>query len=183
VFTKAYHKVGSNLTLSSHLCLGLLSGPFLSGFPTKILYAFLISPIYATSHAHFILLNLITLIIFSEAYQSTTSSQIQILQEKDILHEDDFDIVWSPYFKLKEFRSDVTYNDFWKLHYFPIRYNHFHNVKDATLNAWYVHGASGICSSCEGLQRTTEKIMQQGSPYLVNMDLVKKVFWITVTAV
>jgi hypothetical protein len=31
-----------HLTLFSDLCLGILSGVFPSGFPTKILYAFLI---------------------------------------------------------------------------------------------------------------------------------------------
>jgi len=39
----------SILILSSHLCPGLLSGIIPSGFPTKILYAFLISPMYAIS--------------------------------------------------------------------------------------------------------------------------------------
>jgi hypothetical protein len=41
--------------LSSHLCLGVTSDLFSSAFPTKILYAFLISPIYATCSALFIL--------------------------------------------------------------------------------------------------------------------------------
>jgi hypothetical protein len=34
----------SILILSSHLCLSIPSGPFPSGSPTKILYAFLVSP-------------------------------------------------------------------------------------------------------------------------------------------
>jgi hypothetical protein len=38
------------LMLSSYLCLGLLSGLFSSGFPTKILYTFIISP--CMLHAH-----------------------------------------------------------------------------------------------------------------------------------
>ena len=33
--------LGYILILSSHLCLGLASGPFPSGFPTKTLHAFL----------------------------------------------------------------------------------------------------------------------------------------------
>jgi len=44
----------------------LPSGLFLSGFPTQILYAFLISPTRATCPAH-IILHFITLIKFGEA--------------------------------------------------------------------------------------------------------------------
>jgi hypothetical protein len=51
-----------------HLCLDLPSGPFPSGFPTNILYAFFISPLRATSTIHLILLDLIILIRFREEY-------------------------------------------------------------------------------------------------------------------
>jgi hypothetical protein len=40
------------LKLSSYLRLGLSSGLFPSGFPTKVVYSFLISPVHATCHAH-----------------------------------------------------------------------------------------------------------------------------------
>jgi hypothetical protein len=43
----------SILTLSTHICLDLLSGPFPSGFPINNLYVFLFSPIRATCPSPF----------------------------------------------------------------------------------------------------------------------------------
>ena len=60
----------SILILSSHLCLGLPSGLFPSGFPTKTLYAPILSRLCATCSTHVILLSLITWIIFGEKYRS-----------------------------------------------------------------------------------------------------------------
>jgi len=55
--------------LFSNLYLGLPNGLFLAGFQTKIFYSFLISRIRATCPAHLIFLDLITKIIFYEAYK------------------------------------------------------------------------------------------------------------------
>jgi len=69
----------SILILSSHLSLGLRSGLFPSGFPTKTLYTPLLSPIHSTCPAQPILLDLITQIIFGEQYRSLSSSLCSFL--------------------------------------------------------------------------------------------------------
>jgi hypothetical protein len=57
----------STLILSAHLHVGRPSGLFRSGFPTKILYAFIFSIMHATRLASLILLDLIVLIIFKKS--------------------------------------------------------------------------------------------------------------------
>jgi hypothetical protein len=57
------------LILSSHLCLSLPSSFFPSGFPIKILYAFLISCAHGFCPAHHIFLGIIALIIFGKEYK------------------------------------------------------------------------------------------------------------------
>jgi len=67
------------LILSSHLCLGRISGLFPSRLPTKTRYASLLSHIRATFPAHLILLHLITQIIFGEECSSWSSSLCSLL--------------------------------------------------------------------------------------------------------
>ena len=78
VHTPAPTSWRSILILSSHLPLGLPSGPFPSGFPTKTLYVPLPSPIYTTCPTHLILLDFISHTILGEQYKSLSSSFLKI---------------------------------------------------------------------------------------------------------
>ena len=67
------------LIIISHPWLGLPSGVFPSGFPTKTLHAPLLFPIHATCHAHLILLVLTTRVTFGEEYKSQSFSLCSLL--------------------------------------------------------------------------------------------------------
>ena len=69
----------SILILPSHLHLGLPSGLFPSGFPTKTLYTPLLSPIRYTCPAHLTLLDFITRTMIGEEYISLNSSLYSFL--------------------------------------------------------------------------------------------------------
>jgi len=73
------HFLKIHLILSSHLCLGLTSALFASGFPTKTLYTPLPSLKRATCPAHLILLDFITRTILGEESRSFSSSLCSFL--------------------------------------------------------------------------------------------------------
>jgi hypothetical protein len=77
-FAPYFPNIHFNITFLS--TLRIQDGLFHSVFLTKILHALLISPMRAACHAHFIRLDLITLIISGEAYKSWSSSLRSLLQ-------------------------------------------------------------------------------------------------------
>ena len=79
VHTPTTHFLKIRLNINSHLRLGLPSGLFPSGFPTKTLYTPLLWPIPATCSTNLILLDFITWTIFSEKYRSLNSSLCSFL--------------------------------------------------------------------------------------------------------
>jgi hypothetical protein len=64
------------MDLVCNLLLVLTNGLFLSDFPTKILYTFIIFPMHTTCPYHLILLELIILIILSKIYALQIEIQV-----------------------------------------------------------------------------------------------------------
>jgi len=66
--------------LCSRLCLGFRSCLFLSCFPTKTLYALILSPIHVTRPTHHVLLDFVTLITSGGEYKSESYSGFGFLE-------------------------------------------------------------------------------------------------------
>ena len=75
----------SILLLTSHLCRGIPSGLFPSGFPTKTLHAHLPSPTSATCPTHLILLDMIIRTKFGEEYISVSSSLCSFIYSRYLI--------------------------------------------------------------------------------------------------
>ena len=75
--TSNFLKIHLNITLQ--LSLGLPSGLFPSGFPTKTLYTARPSPICATCPAHLIILDFIARTVLGEEYRLLSSSLFSFL--------------------------------------------------------------------------------------------------------
>ena len=108
----------SILVLSYHLRLGLPSGLFLSGFPTRTFYMPLLSPMWATCPDQLDLLHFITQTILGEEYRSLSSSLCTFLHSPITLSLLGPNILLSTLFSNNA--GLHTCNYLYDLHEFPI---------------------------------------------------------------
>jgi hypothetical protein len=73
-FFKAQGQLYPTFILPYNLCLDLPSCLLPSGFPTKILYEFLTSPMFATCPAHLVYVDFVILLIFGQNYKCKAPS-------------------------------------------------------------------------------------------------------------
>jgi hypothetical protein len=94
----------SILIPSSHLRIGLPSGLFPPGFPTKTLYTFHSSPMRATCPAHLIRLDLTCLMISGDEYKLWSPNIIHSQNTKNVVvtvsvvTEQSFHVNWNTFY-------------------------------------------------------------------------------------
>jgi hypothetical protein len=126
--SSTYHIILSKIDFNivHHLCLGLPSGLFPSGFPTIILYAFLFSPIRTTFPTHSVFLDLIILITFGEEYKLWSRSLCSIHMFREL----------SLCFSSGTFLHNHVYIS---SHRFQVLFFPYRNLKlDARWNNWHI---------------------------------------------
>jgi hypothetical protein len=149
-----FHPISLRFTLilSSYLCLGLLSGLFPSDITTKILYAFLISPMHATYPVHLILLDHHPVTSINRIYSLQLGRLILIwvLRSQNILNYTDkslrkrrvtlktedcyfsWSAMWCPKMNPRHQQQCIRLVELWKLSVFPAKNLHVMIILDTS---------------------------------------------------